>query len=79
MPFGGVEKFSLRMTDFGSKNNVFDVKTLSGHNLAPFWLELRLYLLTQCGSVLSLGGAEKFWLGRTDLSLKTMFLTLKLC
>ena len=34
--FGGVKNFWLRMTDFGLKNYVIDVKTLSDHNSAPF-------------------------------------------
>ena len=37
VPFGGVEKFWPRMTDFGLKNCVFDLKTLSRHNSAPSW------------------------------------------
>ena len=36
VPFRGVENFWLRMTDFGAKNYVFDVRTLSGYISATF-------------------------------------------
>ena len=51
MPFGGVDNFWLRMTDFGLKNHVFDVKTLSDDISAPFF-ELGLHLWTHCALAL---------------------------
>ena len=75
--FGGVKNSWHRMTDFGLKNYVVDVKTLSDHNSAPFWSWNFIFghnVVQHCFMV-----TEKFWLRQTNFELKTTFLALKHC
>ena len=67
------------MTDFGSKNYVFDVKTLSGYISAPFlsWNFIFGHNALQHLELCLLGGVVNFWLCMTDFGLKNYVFDVK--